>query len=473
MEEAPPSAPLPPTPTPGASGRGYGDGDDRRRAIALAVALVLTASIAALGLRAVSGGAPPAPTPLSSVVAVASGSPRASAATSASASPSASPPPSASAAVHAIGETVSVGDRETHVVERAEAWDRPADRDRIYVAVRVRVRASVADVPFDSAYYQLQDGAGGLARPIPNGRDPVLAYGRLDAPGDEATGWVTFETTDQAPYRLTYLLPLGSNGALASIVVAFATLSPATPEPSTTPSPQPSSDPNPLPSGIPNYGYPTARTSTFYAGYGATRPGQTVSSVTGSWVQPRGTCSGGTTSAFSAWVGIDDNGIGNLEQLGTEVGCERGSRTPFYGVWYEMFPEASRRVSMRALPGDRFTASVTNRGSQWVLAITNRTTGQKFSITRSRDADAVQALWVAEAPSTQVSDPGEHVLPLTSFGTLTMTGCSAVVNGTRRTIGDPGWAHYRFDMQTRDGVAKTTTSALSKSAAFTVRWRHA
>jgi Peptidase A4 family len=446
------------------------DGGERTRAIALAVAFVLIASLGALGVRALNSGAAPAPSPTPAVSGVAAATVRPSSTPGASPAPSTTP---AGPTVHRVGETVDVGEREMHVVERAERWDRPADRERIYVAVRVRVKAIAADVPFDSAYYQLTDASGGLARPIPNGREPVLAYGRLEDEGEQTTGWVTFETTDEAPYRLTYLLPLGSNAQLASIVVAVDKLAPTTPEPDTTPGPAPSTDPNPFPPGVANWGYPTARTSTFYSGYGATKPGTTVSSVTGSWIQPRGTCSGNSTSAFAAWVGIDDNGIGNLEQLGTEVQCVRGSKRPLYGAWYEMFPEVSRPISMRALPGDHFTATVTNKGNRWILAITNRTTGQKFSITKTRRAAAVQALWVAEAPSSAVTEPGDHVLPLTNFGSVTMTGCSAVVGGFKRTIGDVGWAHYRFDMETKGGVAKTTTSGLSKSSAFTVRWRHA
>ncbi|HEU4571196.1 MAG TPA: G1 family glutamic endopeptidase [Candidatus Limnocylindrales bacterium] len=470
-----PPAPIPTAPP--SSG-----GPDRARAVLLAVALVVAASLAAVGIRAVAGSTDATANPSSSgLVAAASPSPSPSPSPSASPSPPPSPSPSPSPTgqdltVHALGETVSVAGRQTHVALRAERWDRPADRGRIYVAVQVRVTASVPDVPFDATYYQLRDGAGGLGTPIPNGRDPALAYGRLEAPGDVATGWVTFETSDEGPYRLTYILPLGSNGQLASIVVGFSTLSAPTPEPSpsTVPTPAPSRDPNPFPSGIPNWGYPTSRTSTFYSGYGATRPDADVTFVTGSWVQPRGTCSGSQTTAFSVWVGIDDNGLGNLEQLGTEIQCLRGSKTPIYGAWYEMFPEVSHRISMRALPGDRFTASVTNRGSQWVLAIANRTTGQKWSITRTRNAAAAQALWVAEAPSTEVSDPGSHVLPLTDFGSVTLTGASATVGGVKRTLGDPGWAHYRFDMVTSGGVAKTTTSALSGSGgtSFTVRWRH-
>jgi hypothetical protein len=438
----------------------------------LAGALVLAASLAALGLGAI-GGAPGAPTGAPSASADGTARPASLTTPSATPAPSLAPTPTA-AAVHVVGEDVPVGDLELHRVERAERWQQPADRGSVFVTVEVRVRATAPDVPFDSAYYQLRDATGALARPIPNGRAPLLAYGRLARTGDEATGWVTFETSDARPYRLTYLLPLGSNGRLAAIDVAIGELSPSTPEPTTTPQPTPraTTDPNPSPPGIPNWGYPTRVPSTFYAGYGATRPGSSVTYVVGSWVQPRGTCTGTSTSAFAAWVGIDDNGVGNLEQLGTEILCARGSTHPIYGAWYEMFPEAAHRIPIRANPGDRFTASVTNRGTKWDLAITNRTSGQHWSITRTRSAKALQALWIAEAPSSQVTEAGQHVLPLTDFGSVRISAARAVVGGVRRSIGNAGWAHYRFDMVTSGGVAKTLTSALSNGTTFTVRWRH-
>jgi hypothetical protein len=437
---------------------------------------VLAASLAALGLSAVrTPAASPQPGGASATAAAASSPAMSPPPASRIASPPPDVQPSSSGAplVHAMEEDVAVGDRELHRVERAERWEPAADGGSFFVTVEVHVRAAAPDVPFDAAYYQLRDATGALARPIPNGRGPLLAYGRLSRVGDEASGWVTFETSDAAPYRLTYLLPLGSNGLLATIDVAIDALSPPSPESTATPEPVPSAttDPNPSPPGIPNWGYPTSVPSTFYAGYGAARPGSSVTYVVGNWVQPRATCTG-STSAFATWVGIDDNGVGNLEQLGTEILCRKGSTSPLYGAWYEMFPEAPHAIPIRARPGDHFTASVTNRGTKWDLAIVNRTSGQRWSITRTRSAKALQALWIAEAPSSQVSEPGRHVLPLTDFASVRLTGCRAIVGGVKRSIANAGWAHYRFDMVTSRGVAKTSTSSLSGGTSFTVRWRH-
>jgi Peptidase A4 family len=232
--------------------------------------------------------------------------------------------------------------------------------------------------------------------------------------------------------------------------------------------PQP--DPTPPPEATPPSDGTRSVPSSYYAGYGAELSRHDVTSVSGGWTQPRGTCSGSGSTGFAAWVGIENDS--NLEQLGTAVDCYSGTG-PVYYAWYEMFPEPSVRIPMRASPGDEFSASVSRRGKSWTLAIRNRTNGEHFSIVKTRATSGFVALWIDEAPSSQVSEPGQHVLPLTRFGTVSMTDCSAVIDGKRRVIGDPGWSHYRFDMVTRSGTAKTVTSGLTgNGSAFRTTWRH-
>ena len=123
--------------------------------------------------------------------------------------------------------------------------------------------------------------------------------------------------------------------------------------------------------------------------------------------------------------------------------------------------------------GDHFSASVTRRGSSWTLAIRDATTKRSFSTRQTRTASAIQALWVVEAPARILANGDFQVLPLTSFGRVTMTACTAVVGGTRRPISDPRWAHYRFDMRTASNTAKAATSGLSAGGtSFSSSWRH-
>ena len=211
--------------------------------------------------------------------------------------------------------------------------------------------------------------------------------------------------------------------------------------------------------------------STYFSGYGAQHFTDDVTFITGSWTQPKGTCDGKRTTAFGAWVGIQ-NAV-NLQQIGTAVECARGSLRPRYFVWYEMFPKPPVRIGIRAAPGDKFTASVSRAGDRWTLTIRNRTSRDDFSTVERRATPGFLALWIDEAPSSQVGEPGEHVLPLTRVTPVTMTGCFATSGGVRRAIGNPGWAHVRFDMVTTSGAAKAVTSGLTAGGtAFRSTWRH-
>jgi Peptidase A4 family len=243
------------------------------------------------------------------------------------------------------------------------------------------------------------------------------------------------------------------------------------PLPTATPVPRATAPPPQPPPPIPNEGYPTVLTSTYYSGYGAQHFTDNVTSVTGSWTQPKGTCDGTKLTAFGPWVGIEN--VSNLQQIGTAVDCDRGAVAPRYYVWYEMFPKASIGIPMRALPGDKFTATVSRSANRWTLTIKNRTTGQHFSTVQTRATSGDVALWINEAPSTRVSGAGKYVLPLTKVTPVTFTASSATIAGVRRSIGNAGWARYRFDMVTSTGLAKATTSGLfSGGTSFKSTWRH-
>ena len=138
-----------------------------------------------------------------------------------------------------------------------------------------------------------------------------------------------------------------------------------------------------------------------------------------------------------------------------------------------MFPSPVVPVPVPVHPGDRFSAAVTKRGTTWTLEIRNRTTGDRFTIDRKRNAKGLQALWIVEAPSTQASEAGQHVLPLARFGRATLTAAAAIVDGVRGDIDDPRWAHYRFVMRTRGGSLKAAVGDLTRGgSSFSVTWRH-
>src|SRR6266545_2991428 len=97
--------------------------------------------------------------------------------------------------------------------------------------------------------------------------------------------------------------------------------------------------------------------STNWSGYAATTG--TYTSVSASWTEPTGTCSG--------------------------VDCS-GSGARYY-AWYEMYPNPSHSYSNTVRPGDHFNASVTYTGSnRFSLKIQDSTQGWSHTTTGTRSA---------------------------------------------------------------------------------------
>ncbi len=387
-----------------------------------------------------------------------------------------SPPPSQQA-TYGIGQPVAVAGVETHTVLRVEVWPGrdSAPAGERYLAVEVEIQADVGKSPkFDQLDYTVRNQGGAVRNALPVGRIPQLGGGQL-APSTSVTAWVTFQVPDPGPYSLAYAFPLGHDGVVDRTVVRLDPIAPATPEPTSAPQPKATTGPESPPTSA-NWGYPTALTSTYYSGYGAISPLQTaaVTFVTGSWTQSQVTCDGSSQRrSMAIWVGIEDVAGNDLEQLGTGADCEPGTTRPRYYAWYEMFPSNPVLLSLSVRPGDQFTASVTRHGNTWTLAITNRTTGKKSSTNHVRRTPGTLALWVIEAPSTQVTQLGQHVIPLARYATVTMTSAQAVIGGVRSTVAGAPWAHFRFDMVTSDGAPKAITSKLkSGGTTFTSAWRH-
>jgi hypothetical protein len=432
-------------------------------AVAVAVVVLIALSLASVNLTGVVGrGHGRASGTLGSITNQPSMTP--------SASPPASPSPAPSPSEHlvAVGQPVALAGVETHTVLRVEDWSdatpaAPGDRS---LAVEIQVKAMPGKTArFDQLYYTVQNSAGVVRNAPQIGRQPALAYGIL-APGQSVVGWVSFLIPDPGPFVLNYRYPLGTNGQTADEAVVLDPILPPSPEPGVPAGPSPGSP------SLPNFGYPTVLPSTNYSGYGAQWPGKTVSTVSGSWIQSAVRCSGSETSAVATWVGIDDGGVQDLEQVGTEALCRQGSKVPAYVAWYEMYPMAQVAVS-DVRPGDHLTASVTKHGTTWTLAIRDITGGGRFSINQTRNSAALQALWVVEAPARLLANGDLQVLPLTRFNPISMSGCSAVVGGVRRVISDAHWAHYRFDMRTTSNTAKALTSGLAPGGTgFSSTWRH-
>ncbi len=139
-----------------------------------------------------------------------------------------------------------------------------------------------------------------------------------------------------------------------------------------------------------------------WAGYAVTGADGSVASVNGSWVVPRVSCSGVSSTFASFWVGIDGAILNSstVEQVGTDSDCQFGS--PAYYAWYEFYPSpAVAIVSVSVAPGDLMTASVSYSSSAREFTTSIESSGGGANSTSQSAPGALRnsAEWIAERPS--------------------------------------------------------------------------
>jgi hypothetical protein len=199
--------------------------------------------------------------------------------------------------------------------------------------------------------------------------------------------------------------------------------------------------------------------STNWSGYAATTG--TYTSVSASWTEPTGTCSG-SAKYSSFWVGLDGYSSSSVEQTGSEVDCS-GSRAVYY-AWYEMYPNPSVSYSNTVRPGDHFNASVTYTGSNhFSLKIADTTQGWSHTHTGTlARAPRSSAEVIVEAPCCTASG---GILPLANFGTVNITG--SLANGS--ALGNAGGV-TQIVMVDSAGRQKDSVSSLSGKENFSATW---
>jgi hypothetical protein len=196
--------------------------------------------------------------------------------------------------------------------------------------------------------------------------------------------------------------------------------------------------------------------SANWAGYAATGPAGSFTSVSSSWAQPAVSC--GAASTFSSfWAGLDGDGTPTVEQTGTEADCANGVAT--YQGWYEIFPNAPVFFPNRVQPGDAMSASVVADGAGTIrLTLSDATQG--WTQTTQQAAASAQlgsAEIIAEAPSDGT------VLPLADFGAVNFT--AATVDHT--PIGASANLS-ELTMESAPGAALAIPSALTGGNTFSV-----
>lgn len=223
----------------------------------------------------------------------------------------------------------------------------------------------------------------------------------------------------------------------------------------------------------------TKRTSSNWSGYADSGAANSFTSVSGHWVQPKGTCIGTGESLAAFWVGID--GISSsdptVEQDGTLILCDFGQLLA-YVDWWETYPaNLIQIVSESVKPGDHISAKVSFSGSTYTLSLTDSTTptGNSFSVKEPCGAKAggtcenMSAEWIAEAPATV----NGVIVTLAKFTTWKMTSARTTYNGKSGTISSIN-APTTDEITIADSAKKVQAapSALNSTGnAFSVVWK--
>lgn len=204
-------------------------------------------------------------------------------------------------------------------------------------------------------------------------------------------------------------------------------------------------------------------TSTALNWSGYVSEGGTYTQVSGTWVVPTVTATGGT-SADATWVGIGGVLSRDLIQAGTEA-VPDANGTIDYEAWYELLPAGSQTVPLAVHPGDSISVSIREDGSasnEWLITFADNTTGATYATSVEYDSSLSSAEWIEEMPA----GVGLRV-SLDDFGTVSFADGSTVENGATETIA--GSDAEALTMQNDLGEPTAVPSALgADGASFTV-----
>src|SRR5579859_422155 len=197
-----------------------------------------------------------------------------------------------------------------------------------------------------------------------------------------------------------------------------------------------------------------------WAGYAAT--GGSYTAVSGTWTVPEFSASS-PTGLDATWVGIGGIGSRDLIQAGTQQQTSGAGHTQ-YSAWIETLPQPSRTVPLVIHAGDSISVSLSEQSrGNWLVSLTNNSTGQTYQDTVRYSSSNSSADWIEEAPSAGRGG----VLPLDDFGTITITGASAVKNGQNISLAASGARAIQLDSATHQRLA-STSAVVADGSSFSV-----
>jgi hypothetical protein len=198
--------------------------------------------------------------------------------------------------------------------------------------------------------------------------------------------------------------------------------------------------------------------------------GRTYSAATGTWTQPKITCTASEDELAGWWVGLDGYSDQTVEQDGTFAWCYAGAA--YYYSWWETFPDNALVVGTSVAPGDRITASVTVTSQGYRLTVTDSThKANTFTTVQQCPSGSscydASAEWIAETPSGP-----RGMWPWPPFGTWRLSSARATSDG--KTAGINAFPDDQIYIVGDDGDTLANTGNLAKAGnAFGVTWSYA
>jgi len=207
-----------------------------------------------------------------------------------------------------------------------------------------------------------------------------------------------------------------------------------------------------------------------WAGYlsslGIQNRSQGVSSISASWIVPEVQFSENNTFS-SVWIGVGGYGEESLIQAGTEQHCFNGKIE--YFVWYELLPaNIVRTQSVDVQPGDKvaFSINLLNQNqSTWQITIDNLSNGNHFEKTDIfYNSSQKSAEWIVERPMVD-----KVISKLANFGNVTLTNCTASINGVNGSIKDFTYAPAIM-VDSTDNPLTSTSTLSGDGSSFSVNY---
>jgi hypothetical protein len=212
----------------------------------------------------------------------------------------------------------------------------------------------------------------------------------------------------------------------------------------------------------------TELTSSDWGGYSITsdriNPSPVFRSIRASWTAPAVTASSADT--FSAvWIGIGGQLDDTLIQTGTEQDSISGQTS--YSAWYELLPADSITIfTINVSAGDEISASIAlvdSSSHQWLVQITDVTSGQSFNQTFFYVSSRLSAEWIIERPTVN-----NALGALANFGIVDFRNTEASTDSKTGTVTDFPFSH--ITMIDRRNNPLVDVSLFSQQSGFTVTY---